>query len=128
VSCHNVDVQITDRQTFEKKCKQSFFSAGISDTIPHWFLLQTGSNTTTITRHHCHHFPTLSLEHLHKSLDCPPSPTLLIYLNLNPNYLGIQLSTARYSRSSGEIQSNTFYLSQQVALAMYLPNVDIIYL
>jgi hypothetical protein len=27
-----------------------------------------GSNNTTISRHHCHHFPTLSLEHLSLSL------------------------------------------------------------
>jgi hypothetical protein len=31
-------------------------------------LLQAGSNTTMITRHHYHHFPTLSLEHLSLSL------------------------------------------------------------
>jgi hypothetical protein len=49
-------------------------------------LLQAGTNTTTITRHQYHHFPTLSLEHLNLSLDCPPSPTLLIYSNL-----GLQL-------------------------------------
>jgi hypothetical protein len=30
------------------------------DTVPHRFLLQTGSHTSTITRHHCHHFPTSS--------------------------------------------------------------------
>jgi hypothetical protein len=44
-----------------------FFSTGISDTVPRKFLLQTGSNTATITRHHRHHFLTLSLEHLHLS-------------------------------------------------------------
>jgi hypothetical protein len=25
------------------------------------FLLQTGSNTSTINRHHCHHYPTLCI-------------------------------------------------------------------
>jgi hypothetical protein len=40
----------------------------ISETVPRRFLLQTGSNTTLITRHHCHLFPTLSLEHLSLSL------------------------------------------------------------
>jgi hypothetical protein len=44
------------------------FSTGISDTVPCRCLLQTGCNTTTITRHHCHHFPTLSQEHLSLSL------------------------------------------------------------
>jgi hypothetical protein len=48
-----------------------------SDTIPRRFLLQTGgSNTTMITRHHCHHFPTLSLEHL--SLPIPLKMTLFL--------------------------------------------------
>jgi hypothetical protein len=64
------------------------FSTGISDTVPRRFLLQTGSNTIFITRHHYNHFPTLSLEHLNLVLDCPTSPTLLSYSNLNPNYLG----------------------------------------
>jgi hypothetical protein len=36
----------------------TFFSAGISVTVPRTFLLQAGSNTTTITKHHCHHFIT----------------------------------------------------------------------
>jgi hypothetical protein len=34
-----------------------------SDNVPRWFLLQT-----TITRHHCRHFPTLSQEQLSLSL------------------------------------------------------------
>jgi hypothetical protein len=45
-----------------------FFSMGISNNVPRRFLLQTGSNTTTFARHHCHHFPTLSLEHLSLAL------------------------------------------------------------
>jgi hypothetical protein len=45
-----------------------FFSTGISDTVPSRFLLQAGSNTAKVTRHHFHHFPTLSLEHLSLSL------------------------------------------------------------
>jgi hypothetical protein len=47
-----------------------------------FFLLQAGSNTTTITRNHYRHLPTLSPEHLNLSslVDCPPSPTLLTYL------------------------------------------------
>jgi hypothetical protein len=40
-------------------------SPGISDAIPRRFLLQTCSNTVTITSHH---FPTLSQEHLNLSL------------------------------------------------------------
>jgi hypothetical protein len=46
-----------------------FFPTGISDIVPHRLLLQAGSNTTMITRHHNHHFPTLSLEHI-----CKPIP------------------------------------------------------
>jgi hypothetical protein len=46
----------------------TLFPTGISDTISGRFLLQTRSNTTTVTRHHCHHFPTFSLEHLSLSL------------------------------------------------------------
>jgi hypothetical protein len=34
----------------------TFFSTGISDTVPHRLLLQAGSNTTMITRHHHHHY------------------------------------------------------------------------
>jgi hypothetical protein len=41
-------------------------------------LLQAGINTTMITRHHRHHFPTSSLEHY--PLNCLPSSTLLTYL------------------------------------------------
>jgi hypothetical protein len=52
-----------------------------------FYLLQTGSDTTLITRHHHHHFPTLSLEHLSLSLQLP---TLLTYWNLYPKYLGLQ--------------------------------------
>jgi hypothetical protein len=46
-----------------------FFPTRISNTIPRRLLLLAGDNTTTITRHHCHHFPTLSLEHLSLSLE-----------------------------------------------------------
>jgi hypothetical protein len=57
-----------------------FSSTGISGTVPRRFLLQTFSNTTTLSRHHYHHFPTLSLEHLCKPiLNCLPSPTLQSY-------------------------------------------------
>jgi hypothetical protein len=64
------------------------FFTGISDTIPCRFLLQAGSNTTTITRHHCHRFPTVSLEHLSLSLKSTyPSP-LLAYFILDPKCLG----------------------------------------
>jgi hypothetical protein len=62
------------------KQKTFFFSAGISGTIPSRFLLQTGRNATTLTRHHFHHFPTLSLEHLKPIPNCLPSPTLLSLL------------------------------------------------
>jgi hypothetical protein len=55
---------VLNKFVFEK----IFFSTGISDTVPHRFLHQTGSNAAMITRHHCHHFPTLSLEHLSLSL------------------------------------------------------------
>jgi hypothetical protein len=50
----------------ETSINVSFFSTGISDTVPRRFLLQgfiwlqAGSNTTTITRHHCHHFGTMA--------------------------------------------------------------------
>jgi hypothetical protein len=37
-----------------------FSSTGISDTIPPQ-VFATDSKTTTITRHRCHHIPTLSL-------------------------------------------------------------------
>jgi hypothetical protein len=49
----------------------SSFSTGISDTVPHRFLLRADSNTTMITWHHHHHLPTLSLEHPSLSLKLP---------------------------------------------------------
>jgi hypothetical protein len=57
-----------------------FFSTGISDTVPRWFFccIQVAILHTTITRHHCHHFPTLSLEHLSQSL----KPNLALHLLL----------------------------------------------
>jgi hypothetical protein len=69
------------------------FSTGISDTVPRrFFFLQTGSNTDTITRHHYHHFPTLSLEHLSLSLRSNLVPhSLLTYSILDHNYLGPRL-------------------------------------
>jgi hypothetical protein len=40
-------------KTLPLACKHNYyFSTGISDTVPHWLLLQAGSNTTMITRHH----------------------------------------------------------------------------
>jgi hypothetical protein len=51
-------------QTLTCRIKVFYFSTGISETVARRFLLQKGSNTTTISSHHCHHFPTLSLEHL----------------------------------------------------------------
>jgi hypothetical protein len=38
-----------------------------------------------ITRHHHHHFPTLSLEHLSLALKLPTLHSLLTYLNLYPD-------------------------------------------
>jgi hypothetical protein len=66
-----------------------FFSTGISDTIPRRFLLQVGSNTTTITSLHCDHFPTLSQEHLSLSLKSNLSLHSLLTLSyVDAKYLG----------------------------------------
>jgi hypothetical protein len=60
----------------------------MSDTVPRWFLLQTGGSTTTVTRHHCHHYPNISLEHLILSLKSNLALcTLLTYFILDPKYL-----------------------------------------
>jgi hypothetical protein len=50
------------------------FSTGVGDTIPRRFLLQAGRNTSTFTRHHYHHFLTLSVENIIISLVCLPRP------------------------------------------------------
>jgi hypothetical protein len=60
------------------------------------FFLKTGCNTTTIARHHGHHYPTLSQEHLSLSLKsnlstCIPSSALCTYFILDPKYLGLRL-------------------------------------
>jgi hypothetical protein len=44
------------------------FSQTYLVTVPRRFVLQTDSNTAAITRQHCHHFPTLSPEHLNVAL------------------------------------------------------------
>jgi hypothetical protein len=54
---------------FIESKKGLYFFMGISDIVPPRFLLKAGSNTTIITRHHYHHFPTLSLEQLNLSLN-----------------------------------------------------------
>jgi hypothetical protein len=48
--------------------KGLLFLWGSAIPFPLGFFLQTGRNTTTITRHHFHHFPTFSLERLSISL------------------------------------------------------------
>jgi hypothetical protein len=77
------------------------FSTGISDAVPCRFLLQTGSNTTTITGHHYHHFPTLSLEHLNLSLRSNLALHFLrAYYTLDSKYLCriVEARTVRHSR------------------------------
>jgi hypothetical protein len=71
----NPPVSWSDRRrkcpTKSTLCVRIFFPTGISDTVSHRLLIQAGSNTTMITRHHPHHFPTESLEHLNLSLELP---------------------------------------------------------
>jgi hypothetical protein len=66
-----------------------FFITGISDTVPRMFLLHADSNTSTFTRHHYHHFPTLSLEHLQPISTLPPYSYTPYFTSLNPNYIGL---------------------------------------
>jgi hypothetical protein len=77
---------------------QDFFSTGISGTMPRRFLLQTGSNTTTPTRHHYHHFPTLSPE---QPFTYPYLPTyLVLHSLLTEAYLYVPRPTGRGGRGT----------------------------
>jgi hypothetical protein len=71
---------------FLQNLEVRFFSTGISGTISGRFLLQTGSKTTTATRHHNHHFPTLPLEH--PTPTYPHLPTYIVLHNFWGQFFG----------------------------------------
>jgi hypothetical protein len=74
-----------------------FFSTGISGTVPRGFCYrQVAVLCTTPTRHHYHHFPTLSLEHLHLSLPA----YLVLYSLLTEAYLNVPRPTVRGVRGT----------------------------
>jgi hypothetical protein len=84
-----------------------FFSTGISDTVPHRFLLQAGSNTTMLTWHHHHHFPTWSLEYLSLSLKLP---TQLYTPYLFKPVPKLTRPTVRWQRTPDELLNGLYYV------------------
>jgi hypothetical protein len=88
--CKKSFAKLSDRQKFSNAYSYKFtflyIGTRIRGTNPRRFSLHTGSNTTTLTRHHCHHFPTSWLHRTPKPIyNCLPSPTLLSYSNPHLN-------------------------------------------